>query len=265
MKKQFKGFILGVVLTLAFTTSIAAFAESKSIEAFFNNIKIQVNGKQITNMDTEPFIYQGRTFVPVRFVSESLGATVNYNDSTNTVEVTGGNNGGGNVSTSTTSALIEKIKIYSRVMDLYKNLRDLSIENRGVSDCLYSEFETSYKIKVVDKVGFNALKIIIDSDKNKVSKYSQDVLDLDKTAKEKSIDIHSDINNMKQIIQDATDTLTNFEKAYNDEVYYFSNSYDQKAYSSFKTDNQRALDLADKTIKLLDNYYENSLKNIQSF
>ena len=34
------------------------------------------NGGEKTTMDTSPFIISGRTFVPIRFVSESLGGTV---------------------------------------------------------------------------------------------------------------------------------------------------------------------------------------------
>ncbi|MCR8746782.1 copper amine oxidase N-terminal domain-containing protein [Romboutsia lituseburensis] len=37
------------------------------------------NGKTIS-LEKEPYIYKGRTMVPLRFVSESLGLTVNYRD-----------------------------------------------------------------------------------------------------------------------------------------------------------------------------------------
>lgn len=37
------------------------------------------NGKTI-RLEKEPYIYKGRTMVPLRFVSESLGLTVNYRD-----------------------------------------------------------------------------------------------------------------------------------------------------------------------------------------
>lgn len=59
---------------------------TKTIEAIYKDIKITLNGKRI-EMDVEPFQYDGRTFVPVRFVSESLGAEVNWNAETNTVEI----------------------------------------------------------------------------------------------------------------------------------------------------------------------------------
>jgi len=83
MKKICIGIIIGIVISI----STIVFVENKNIEAFFNNIKIQINGKTITNMDVEPFIYQGRTFVPVRFIAENFGAIVKWNETDNIVEI----------------------------------------------------------------------------------------------------------------------------------------------------------------------------------
>ncbi len=47
------------------------------------------NGAHLT-MDVEPEIVKGRTFVPIRFVSEALGAGVNWNETTKTVTITSG-------------------------------------------------------------------------------------------------------------------------------------------------------------------------------
>ena len=43
-------------------------------------------------MDTEPTIAMDRTYVPVRFVAEGLGATVGWNRETKTVSVTTASN-----------------------------------------------------------------------------------------------------------------------------------------------------------------------------
>ena len=48
-----------------------------------------VNGQQVT-VDVAPFVIDNRTLVPLRFVSQSLGATVNWNDSNETVTINGG-------------------------------------------------------------------------------------------------------------------------------------------------------------------------------
>jgi hypothetical protein len=38
-----------------------------------------VNGQKI-DLDTAPFIKNGRTFVPIRFISEYLGHQIEWND-----------------------------------------------------------------------------------------------------------------------------------------------------------------------------------------
>ena len=46
-------------------------------------------------LDVAPFIVGATTYVPLRFIAQSLGATVNYNNSTNTVSITHAGGGGG--------------------------------------------------------------------------------------------------------------------------------------------------------------------------
>jgi len=58
----------------------------KTIQVVFMDLKINVNGKQIS-LDTEPFVYNGRTFVPVRFISEALNKEVIWNDDTKTIDI----------------------------------------------------------------------------------------------------------------------------------------------------------------------------------
>lgn len=49
-----------------------------------------VDGENRT-LDVAPFIVRERTLVPLRFISEALGATVDYDDSTRTVTIAGSN------------------------------------------------------------------------------------------------------------------------------------------------------------------------------
>jgi hypothetical protein len=49
-----------------------------SINIFSQNISITVNGISGVSSDVQPFIKEGRTLVPVRFISESLGAKVEW-------------------------------------------------------------------------------------------------------------------------------------------------------------------------------------------
>ena len=42
-----------------------------------DSCKAQFNGREVT-LDVAPFIYQGRTFLPLRFFAEQIGATVGW-------------------------------------------------------------------------------------------------------------------------------------------------------------------------------------------
>ena len=60
---------------------------SKKIELTINKPVAIVNGKQV-RLDAPPFIQNGRTLVPLRFVSENLDASVEYNPQTRGITIT---------------------------------------------------------------------------------------------------------------------------------------------------------------------------------
>lgn len=85
------GMILGIVIG-ATITSAASFAASGGVQKLleYNNIKITMNGQEITPTDgngnyVEPFVIEGTTYLPVRAVANSLGLNVGWDDSTKTV------------------------------------------------------------------------------------------------------------------------------------------------------------------------------------
>ena len=84
MKKEIRGFIIGVIFTTLITgTIVFASQGSKMIEVFYNNIGIFINGREVTPTDAngnivEPFIYGGTTYLPVRAISEALGQEVTW-------------------------------------------------------------------------------------------------------------------------------------------------------------------------------------------
>lgn len=90
MKLNFKSFISGfLVCVVLMTVSIPIFAKTETIKAFYNNIKMSVNGKNIKFADgEEPFVLNGRTFVPAKYVAENLNASVSWNETDNTVVIT---------------------------------------------------------------------------------------------------------------------------------------------------------------------------------
>lgn len=59
---------------------------NKKIELYIGKNYALVNGNKVT-LDVPPFISNGRTFVPLRFVSENLDASVSYDSKTQTITI----------------------------------------------------------------------------------------------------------------------------------------------------------------------------------
>jgi len=80
--KQFKGFILGALMTLILIAAIPSAADS--VEVALNTVKIILNGQSVK---ADTIIYNGRTFVPLRVMSENFGKKVDWNGQTSTVTI----------------------------------------------------------------------------------------------------------------------------------------------------------------------------------
>ncbi len=65
---------------------INATGNGRNIQLHIGSTSALVNG-QTTNLDVAPFLVGARTLVPLRFISESLGANVNWDGNSNTVTV----------------------------------------------------------------------------------------------------------------------------------------------------------------------------------
>ena len=66
----------------------------RTISLTIGSTQATVDG-QSQLVDVAPFIVGATTYVPLRFIAQSLGATVNYNSSTNVVDITHAGGGGG--------------------------------------------------------------------------------------------------------------------------------------------------------------------------
>ncbi|GAA4861149.1 hypothetical protein GCM10023310_45650 [Paenibacillus vulneris] len=88
MNDKFKGLVLGLSLGVMLTGSVA-YASGTQIEVYFQNIKYMFDGivKTPTEEQGQGFIYNGTTYVPLRFVSEALGKEVQWDGDTQTVWV----------------------------------------------------------------------------------------------------------------------------------------------------------------------------------
>lgn len=86
MRKLLQGFIAGILSGIVVTGTIGVFAYTDYIEVVYNNIKIVVDGKEI-RPNSEPFISNGTTYLPVRAVSEALGKEVLWDGTSNIVYI----------------------------------------------------------------------------------------------------------------------------------------------------------------------------------
>jgi Copper amine oxidase N-terminal domain len=73
---------------------INATGRGRTISLTIGSTQATVDGQPQT-VDVAPFIVADPTFVPLRFISQALGASVNWNDSTSTVTIAGGGRYGG--------------------------------------------------------------------------------------------------------------------------------------------------------------------------
>lgn len=91
MKKRCTALLL--MLAILIIPAAAASTYRKQIAVDYG-ITLNINGQKAVLKDpngniVQPFVYSGTTYVPIRAVSENLGATVGYDSSTNTAIVKG--------------------------------------------------------------------------------------------------------------------------------------------------------------------------------
>lgn len=85
MKKEFKGFICGVLATAVVGLGVvSASGVWDNISVLRNDINVVVNGKSII---ADNFLYEDTTYLPLRAVSEALNQSVSYDEVTNTAYI----------------------------------------------------------------------------------------------------------------------------------------------------------------------------------
>ena len=141
MKKNIKFLVIGLIIGIIIATS-SVFALSGAVQKTlnYNNIKITLNGNEITPTDAngnyvEPFSIDGTTYLPVRAIANALGLDVNWNGETNTVVL------GKDASQAVETVLYEdnNLKVtYIGKSTIYDNdvniAYDIMIENKSVED-----------------------------------------------------------------------------------------------------------------------------------
>ena len=84
MKEKLKGIAIGLLMGVLLTGGISyAASRSETIDVFYDNIKIFIDGEELDPRDgdgekVEPFIYNGTTYLPVRAVGQAVGKSVDW-------------------------------------------------------------------------------------------------------------------------------------------------------------------------------------------
>lgn len=84
MKEKLKGIAIGLLMGVLLTGGISyAASRSETIDVFYDNIKIFIDGEELDPRDgdgekVEPFIYNGTTYLPVRAVGQAVGKSVEW-------------------------------------------------------------------------------------------------------------------------------------------------------------------------------------------
>ncbi len=97
-KTNYRSFTAGLLCGAMFVSLCVpglAAQTVKSLEAYYKNIGIKVDGNMIDPTDAngnpvEPFIVDGTTYLPVRAAAEALGAEVDWDSATDTVLIESG-------------------------------------------------------------------------------------------------------------------------------------------------------------------------------
>lgn len=88
MKDKVKGLVAGALIGSLISGSAVFAASGKMIEVFYgvNDIKINNISKMPTG-DDKPFVYNGKTYVPLGFISSALGQAVKWDGSSKVIYI----------------------------------------------------------------------------------------------------------------------------------------------------------------------------------
>ena len=154
MKKKLLIFS-AVTLIAVFLLSTFAFGAvaTKDLRVYYRNIKIKVNGKIIDVGEDEPFIYNNRTYVPIRFVSEALDKVVEWDNNQNIVVINDKSPSELSQQLAAKDAEIQRLTyqsslLQSKIIELQKTIEDLEKEKKNkkenasayLKDYLYDEY-----------------------------------------------------------------------------------------------------------------------------
>ncbi|MCL2235327.1 MAG: stalk domain-containing protein [Defluviitaleaceae bacterium] len=89
MKERLKGAVIGGLLVGVVAIAVPAVARvaQENITVNFRNIGVAVDGVMV-QLENQPFIFDGRTYLPTRDVAEAVGFDVTWDEATSVVHLT---------------------------------------------------------------------------------------------------------------------------------------------------------------------------------
>ncbi|MFI3231523.1 MAG: PepSY domain-containing protein, partial [bacterium] len=150
MKKLITGVVIGA--TIVGTTSIFADDLVQMIEAKYMVDKISINGVD-TGKANNAFISNGTTYLGVRDISEALGLEVNWDGTTNSIDI----NSPTPTSTSTNNSYISKEQAKQIALDkvgggeviyIYLDIDDDDKDDRDEYDVKISYNNSIYELEI---------------------------------------------------------------------------------------------------------------------
>src|SRR5450830_1137479 len=150
MKKRIIIGLLALTVVLVMAATAWATYGTVPINATYRNIVIMANGNAVTADATygEPFIYNERTYIPIRMAAEALGLSVNWLDYANMVTITG--------SSSAQEVADLKLQIQQKdaenasLRDRIASLESGSADLGDLEDTLVSDYDTLGDVDIDD-------------------------------------------------------------------------------------------------------------------
>lgn len=137
------------VLAMSLVVGAQATVGKKTMTADYNNIKIELDGQQITPTDAngkavEPFAVDGTTYLPVRAVSEALGVDVEWDGNTSTVLLSSPN-----LLDPETASYVWGMVLYTNTLDALISSVDIYVANGGGSASEIESVSSSFYDELV--------------------------------------------------------------------------------------------------------------------
>ena len=131
------------------TGKITVYVDKDNVYGFTIGSKaVTLNGKPVQALDTAPFLYNNRTYLPVRYIGELVGAGVNWNSKKFSVEFTLDE-------LVIENGVLKKYNGHSKTLDLSKRTDIVAIGSEAFCRAEVTEVKLPPTLK---KIGFGAFQ-----------------------------------------------------------------------------------------------------------